>query len=83
MNNATMRINITQSAIEILKQTFLSVMHQFKEQGKTEFIPADIAKELDITPDDGYWVANGIVRMLVAENKVEHIKPRKKYKLKG
>ena len=82
MNNATMRMNITQSAIEILKQTFLAVMHELKEKGETEFSQAVISKKLDITQDDGNWIASGIFKMLVAENKIENISFGK-YKLKG
>ena len=84
MDNTTMRTANTQTAIELLKQTFLNVLHDAKDKGQPLLSPSEISKQLGITQErHEHGLSSSILSMLESDKLVECVlsSNRSKYKL--
>ena len=73
MDNTTMRSANAQTAIELLKQTFLNVLQEAKDNGEPLLSTSEITKRLDITTKHDNAIAKAILSTLQDEKLVECI----------
>ena len=83
MDNNTMRTANAQTAIDLLKQTFLNVLHDAKVKGQPLLSPSEISKQLGISQVADNGLSKSILSMLESDNLVECVfsSNQSKYKL--